>query len=150
MADKLPLASVTTKPLLLVVAVGLIDRPRQKILLAERPPHKKWAGKWEFPGGKIEANESPEQALIRECDEELGVQLSPTDLSPVTFISQDYGDFHLLMPFYLCWQWHGTASGREGQEIKWLALDELPKFPLLEGNLPLLPPLTAFCEKLFR
>ena len=139
--------TVRKMPLLLVVAVALIDRDGGKILLTQRPAHKQFAGQWEFPGGKMEANESPEHALIRECDEELGIKIDPANMAAISFISRSYDDFHLLMPFYAAWDWQGAVSGREGQNLRWLAPSELTDFPILEADFPLMPPLLAFCER---
>ncbi|MDI9350101.1 MAG: (deoxy)nucleoside triphosphate pyrophosphohydrolase [Candidatus Symbiobacter sp.] len=135
------------KPLLLVVAVGLIDRVTGKILVTQRPPHKKLAGQWEFPGGKIEAYESPESALIRECDEELGIKLDAAALQPVTFISHEYEEFHLLMPFYVGLDWAGVPSGREGQNLQWLSPDEMTALPLLAADIPVIKPLQEFLRE---
>jgi len=126
----------------LVVAAALID-PDGRVLIAERPPGKAMAGLWEFPGGKIEAGETPETALIRELDEELGITVKPHCLAPFTFASHSYSKFHLLMPFYLCRRWEGTPQPREHSAIKWVRPRELianpDTFPMPPADLPLLP-----------
>ena len=99
--------------LLLVVACALVD-PDNRILIAQRPEGKSLAGLWEFPGGKVDAGESPEAALIRELREELGVETKEACLAPLTFASHAYDDFHLLMPLYICRRWQGVPQSREG------------------------------------
>jgi len=123
---------------LLVVAAVLIDR-EQRVLLARRPPGKPMAGLWEFPGGKVEPHESPEQALIRELDEELGVDISSGCIAPFTFVSENVGGRHLLMPLYLCTRWRRQPVPREGQELAWVSVDELNRFPMPAPDRPLIP-----------
>lgn len=127
--------------LVLVAAVALVKDRR--VLLAQRPAGKSLAGLWEFPGGKIELGESPEVALIRELDEELGITASSQSLSPLAFASHSYPDFHLLMPLYLCRDWQGTPHGREGQAIEWADINSLDDYPMPPADLPLLPSLRA-------
>jgi len=106
---------------LLVAAAALVN-PNNEVLLAQRPEGKRLAGKWEFPGGKVEADESPEAALVRELHEELGIGVAPADLEPFWFLSHDYVaefNFHLLMPVYLCQRWQGTPHAREHSAIAW-------------------------------
>src|SRR5436309_8817804 len=103
----------------LVAAVALID-PDGRVLLAERPAGKHLAGLWEFPGGKVHPGETPEAALIRELDEELGIDVVASCLAPFTFASHAYPEFHLLMPLYVCRKWSGIAMAREGQQLKWV------------------------------
>ena len=122
----------------LVVAVALID-PDGRILLSKRPEGKTLAGLWEFPGGKVEASERPEQALIRELREELGINVEQSCLAPLTFASHSYEDFHLLMPLYVCRRWKGIAQGLEGQEIKWVRAKSLRDYPMPPADLPLIP-----------
>jgi 8-oxo-dGTP diphosphatase len=124
--------------LILVVACALIDADK-RILMAQRPQGKALAGLWEFPGGKIESGERPEQALIRELYEELGVVVEEPCLAPLTFASHAYADFHLLMPLYVCRRWQGVAQGRENQQLKWVAVQELAKLPMPAADVPLLP-----------
>jgi 8-oxo-dGTP diphosphatase len=126
--------------LLLVVAVALVD-PDGRVLLSQRPPGKQLAGLWEFPGGKLEPEERPEAALIRELDEELGITVEEPCLAPLTFASHAYPDFHLLMPLYICRRWKGIANGREGQALKWVRPKELRDYPMPPADAPLIPAL---------
>lgn len=123
---------------LLVVAAALINH-EGKILLARRPEGKPLAGLWEFPGGKIEPHESPEQALVRELDEELGIDLKGSCFSPFTFVSADVGKFHLLMPLYVVRRWRGQPSGKEGQELAWVEAKDLNNYPMPAPDVPLVP-----------
>jgi 8-oxo-dGTP diphosphatase len=123
---------------LLVSAVALID-PEGRILLAQRPPGKSLAGLWEFPGGKVEPGETPEQALIRELQEELGIDTQVSCLAPLTFASHSYPDFHLLMPLFACRRWQGIPSPREGQTLAWVRPDRLRDYPMPPADLPLIP-----------
>jgi 8-oxo-dGTP diphosphatase len=129
-------------PVTLVVAAALID-PDGRVLIAQRPSHKAMAGLWEFPGGKIEPGETPEVALIRELDEELGITVKPACLAPFSFASHGYAKFHLLMPLYLCRRWEGTPRPREHTAIKWVRPRDLiangHAFPMPAADLPLLP-----------
>ena len=122
----------------LVSAVALIDADG-RILLAKRPEGKSLAGLWEFPGGKVEEGERPEQALIRELKEELGIDVEQSCLAPLTFASHAYEDFHLLMPLYVCRRWKGLAQGLEGQELKWVRAKDLRNYPMPPADLPLIP-----------
>ncbi|MDB5622482.1 MAG: pyrophosphohydrolase, partial [Devosia sp.] len=106
-------------PLLLVVACALVDADR-RVLIAQRPQGKSLAGLWEFPGGKLEAGESPEAALIRELDEELGISTKRACLAPLSFASHAYENFHLLMPLYVCRKWQGQPQAREHAALKWV------------------------------
>lgn len=128
---------------LLVVAAGLLDS-QHRILLSQRPPGKPFAGAWEFPGGKVEKGESPEHSLQRELLEELGLFIELKSLMPFQFVSHAYTDFHLLMPLYLCRQWEGQPEAREGQSLRWVSVFDLPNFPLLEADKPLIPSLISF------
>ncbi len=134
--------SDNAKSVILVVAAALVD-PEGRVLIAQRPPGKTMAGLWEFPGGKIETGETPEQALIRELEEELGILVKEPCLAPFTFASHAYADFHLLMPLYLCRRWEGVPHPREHVAIKWVRPRELISdpgaFPLPAADLPLLP-----------
>src|SRR5579859_4355348 len=107
------------RSVLLVAAVALVDIDG-RVLLAQRPPGKAMAGLWEFPGGKIDAGETPEAALIRELAEELGIDVEASCLAPFTFASHAYADFHLLMPLYVCRRWQGMVTPREGQRLAWV------------------------------
>ncbi len=124
--------------LLLVAAVALID-PDNRILIAQRPPGKPMAGLWEFPGGKVEAGERPEETLIREVREELGIAVKEPCLAPLTFASHAYPDFHLLMPLYVCRRWDGWVQAREGQALKWVRPHELRRYPMPAADEPLIP-----------
>lgn len=97
------------------------------------------AGLWEFPGGKVEANETPEVALIRELQEELGIDTWESCLAPLTFASHSYDDFHLLMPLFACRKWKGTPQGREGQTLKWVTASKLRDYPMPAADIPLIP-----------
>ncbi len=124
--------------LLLVVAVALIDADG-RVLLSQRPEGKALAGLWEFPGGKLEEGERPEEALIRELKEELGITVEEPCLAPLTFASHAYADFHLLMPLYICRRWSGQAAGREGQALKWVWPKDLRLYPMPPADTPLIP-----------
>ena len=128
--------------ILLVAACALVDADG-RILLAERPAGKPMAGLWEFPGGKVHEGERPEETLIRELNEELGIVVKEACLAPLTFASHSYADFHLLMPLYVCRRWDGTPVPRIHQAIKWIRPRELisnpSAFPMPAADLPLLP-----------
>jgi len=124
--------------MVLVAAVALIDA-EGRVLLARRPPGKPMAGLWEFPGGKVDPGETPEAALIRELDEELGIQTWNSCLAPLTFASHAYESFHLLMPLFACRRWQGVPQPREGQELAWVRATDLTRFPMPEADLPLVP-----------
>jgi 8-oxo-dGTP diphosphatase len=122
--------------LLLVAAVVLLDE-EGRVLLAQRPQGKSLAGLWEFPGGKIEAGERPEAALVRELREELGIDVKPTDLKPITFASHGYDDFHLLMPLWKASKWTGRLEAKEGQALVWAAIDSLDDYEMPPADIPL-------------
>ncbi|MDE3175099.1 MAG: (deoxy)nucleoside triphosphate pyrophosphohydrolase [Pseudomonadota bacterium] len=124
--------------LTLVVAVALVDADN-RVLIAQRPEGKQLAGLWEFPGGKIEPGERPEEAAVREMREELGVEVRPPCLAPLTFASHAYDDFHLLMPLYVCRKWQGFAQPREGQALKWVLPKALRDYPMPPADAPLIP-----------
>jgi len=122
--------------ILLVVAAALVNS-KNEILLAERPPGKRLAGKWEFPGGKVEAGESPEAALVRELQEELGIDVAAEDLEPFWFLSHDYTQefgFHLLMPVYLLRRWQGAPEPKEHTAIQWKRPENMHELPLIEAD----------------
>jgi 8-oxo-dGTP diphosphatase len=124
--------------LLLVAAVALIDADA-RVLIAQRPEGKQLAGLWEFPGGKVEAGERPEETLIRELHEELGIAVQEPCLAPLTFASHAYERFHLLMPLYACRRWDGFAQPREGQALKWVRPRDLASYPMPPADEPLIP-----------
>jgi 8-oxo-dGTP diphosphatase len=124
--------------LVLVAAVALIDADG-RVLLAQRPEGKSMAGLWEFPGGKVEAGETPEAALIRELHEELGIDTWASCLAPLSFASHAYPDFHLLMPLFACRKWQGAPAPREHQALKWVRPAELRDYPMPPADLPLIP-----------
>jgi 8-oxo-dGTP diphosphatase len=126
--------------LLLVVAAALIDADH-RVLVAQRPQGKQLGGLWEFPGGKVDPGERPEQALIRELREELGIEVKAPCLAPLTFASHAYDDFHLLMPLYACRRWEGTVVSRESQALKWLDPRRLRELPMPPADTPLIPAL---------
>ena len=125
-------------PLVLVAACVLLDADG-RILIAKRPPGRPLAGLWEFPGGKVEQNEAPEPALIRELAEELGIEVKEACLAPLTFASYAYPDFHLLMPLYICRRYEGIARGLEGQAVKWVRTKDLRDYPMPAADEPLVP-----------
>ena len=127
--------------LTLVVAVALVDSD-DRVLIAQRPEGKQLAGLWEFPGGKLEAGERPEEALIRELREELGIEVKAPCLAPLTFASHAYDDFHLLMPLYICRRWEGDVIAREGQTLAWVRANKLRDYPMPAADIPLIPHLT--------
>lgn len=122
----------------LVSAVALIDADG-RVLLARRPDGKSMAGLWEFPGGKVEPGETPEIALIRELEEELGINTWASCLAPLTFASHTYETFHLLMPLFACRKWDGTPASREGQALRWVRPKDLRDYPMPPADLPLIP-----------
>jgi len=123
---------------ILVAAVALVDADG-RILITQRPAGKPMAGLWEFPGGKFEPDESPEDCLIRELHEELGITVKSECLAPLTFASFRYPDFHLLMPLWVCRRWTGTPAGREGQMLKWVRPMQLRDYPMPPADEPLVP-----------
>ncbi|MCB1540848.1 MAG: (deoxy)nucleoside triphosphate pyrophosphohydrolase [Rhodoblastus sp.] len=123
---------------MLVVACALVDQDN-RVLIAQRPPGKKLEGLWEFPGGKLDPGERPEEALIRELREELSIEAKAPCLAPLTFASHAYDDFHLLMPLYICRRWEGFVRPREGQAIKWVRPRDLRNWPMPPADEPLIP-----------
>ena len=122
----------------LVSAVALIDRDG-RVLIAQRPEGKSMAGLWEFPGGKVEIGETPEVALIRELQEELGIDTWASCLAPLTFASHSYEGFHLLMPLFACRKWDGIPKPREGQVLAWVHAEGLASYPMPAADIPLIP-----------
>ena len=135
---------MSDKPLLLVVACALVDTDR-RVLIAQRPEGKSMAGLWEFPGGKVEAGETPEAALIRELSEELGIETKQACLAPLSFVSHAYESIHLLMPLYVCRKWQGTPQAREQQALKWVRPQALRDYPMPPADEPLI---AALCDLL--
>ena len=129
-------AAEGTRPIVLVAAVALIDADG-RVLLAQRPEGKPMAGLWEFPGGKVHEGETPETALIRELEEELGIDVVASCLAPFTFASHAYPEFHLLMPLYVCRKWSGLVTAREGQQLKWVRPARLGDYPMPPADKPL-------------
>ena len=126
----------------LVAACALIDADG-RVLIAERPSGKSMAGLWEFPGGKVDPGERPEDALIRELKEELGIVVNEACLAPLTFASHTYEDFHLLMPLYVCRRWEGMVTAREGQKLAWVRPNRLKEYPMPPADVPLISHLTT-------
>ncbi|MFN3075941.1 MAG: (deoxy)nucleoside triphosphate pyrophosphohydrolase [Alphaproteobacteria bacterium] len=123
-------------PLVLVVAVAMLDAD-DRVLLTERPAGKALAGLWEFPGGKVKSDETPEAALVREMEEELGVDVRESCLAPLTFASHAYDGFHLLMPLYVCRTWKGRPSPREGQRLAWVSMGKIGNYAMPPADIPL-------------
>jgi 8-oxo-dGTP diphosphatase len=126
----------------LVAACALIDADG-RVLIAERPSGKSMAGLWEFPGGKVDPGERPEDALIRELKEELGIVVNEACLAPLTFASHTYEDFHLLMPLYVCRRWEGVVRAHEGQKLAWVRPNRLKEYPMPPADVPLISHLTT-------
>lgn len=124
--------------LILVIACALVDADN-RVLIAQRPQGKALAGLWEFPGGKSEPGERPEQTLICELQEEIGISVKEACLAPLTFASYAYDDFHLLMPLYICRRWDGAALPREGQTLAWVRANRLRDYPMPPADIPLIP-----------
>lgn len=123
--------------IVLVSAVALIDKDG-RVLIAQRPEGKSMAGLWEFPGGKIEPNETPEAALVRELNEELGIETWNSCLAPLTFASHSYDDFHLVMPLFVCRKWTGIVQPKEGQTLKWVDAKALKDYPMPAADIPII------------
>lgn len=127
---------MSEKPLLLVAAAALIDTDG-RVLICQRPEGKQLAGLWEFPGGKVETGETPETCLIRELDEELGIQVTNACLAPFVFASHGYESFHLLMPLYLCRRWSGFVTAKEHKALAWVKPNDLRNYPMPPADAPL-------------
>lgn len=128
---------MTAKPLLLVAACALVDVDG-RVLICQRPEGKSLAGLWEFPGGKVEAGETPEACLIRELKEELDITVPPPCLAPFVFASHEYDDFHLLMPLYLCRRWEGQVRAMHHAALAWVKPVKLAEYPMPPADAPLL------------
>ncbi len=129
---------MTDRPIILVAACALVDADG-RVLIAQRPQGKSMAGLWEFPGGKVEASETPEDTVIRELEEELGIVTQTDCLAPLTFASHAYDDFHLLMPLYVCRRYQGVPQPREGQALKWVRPQAMRDYPMPPADEPLIP-----------
>jgi len=123
---------------MLVVAAALVDADG-RVLLAQRPKGKQFEDLWEFPGGKVDAGEQPEEALIRELREELGIEVKAACLAPLTFASHSYDAFHLLMPLYICRRWDGFVQPLDGQTLKWVRPKDMRAYPMPPADEPLIP-----------
>lgn len=130
--------TIAGKRLLLVAACALVDADG-RVLLAQRPQGKQLAGLWEFPGGKVEPGETPEQCIIRELHEEIGIETDIPCLAPLTFASHSYDEFHLLMPLFVCRRFRGIAQPREGQALKWVRPKQMRDYPMPPADAPLIP-----------
>ena len=124
--------------IVLVSAVALVD-PDGLVLLSQRPKEKEMGGFWEFPGGKVEKGETPEEALIRELKEELGILIWDSCLAPLTFASHDYTNFHLLMRLFICRRWEGTPAPKEGQNLKWVHPIDMKNYKMPPADIPIIP-----------
>jgi 8-oxo-dGTP diphosphatase len=130
--------NATGKRLLLVAACALVDTDG-RVLIAQRPQGKQLAGLWEFPGGKVEPGETPEECLVRELREEIGIETKIACLAPLTFASHSYDDFHLLMPLYVCRRFEGIPMPKEGQTLKWVRPRQMRDYPMPPADAPLIP-----------
>ncbi|MCB1581355.1 MAG: (deoxy)nucleoside triphosphate pyrophosphohydrolase [Rhodospirillales bacterium] len=135
-ALKLPKPTLPNLPIILVTAAALIN-PRGEIFIARRPEGKPMAGLWEFPGGKVDEGETPEFALMRELEEELGIETRPTCYHPIAFASHSYDDFHLLMPLFACRKWRGDITLNEHQDGAWVKPVDMLDYPMPAADLPL-------------
>ncbi|MGC0051654.1 8-oxo-dGTP diphosphatase MutT [Brucella pituitosa] len=132
------MSETKSRRIVLVAACALVDADG-RVLLAQRPEGKSLAGLWEFPGGKVEQGETPEETLIRELQEEVGITTKVACLAPLTFASHTYDDFHLLMPLYVCRRFEGVAQGLEGQSLKWVRPKDMRDYPMPPADEPLIP-----------
>ena len=127
---------IVPKPIVLVAACALVDVDG-RVLIGKRPAGKQLAGLWEFPGGKVEAGETPEACLIRELNEELGITVAHACLAPFVFASHSYESFHLLMPLYLCRRWEGLVTAREHEALAWVKPADFADYPMPPADAPL-------------
>ena len=123
------------------VAVGVILNDARQILITRRAPGSHQGGLWEFPGGKVEAGESLEQALSRELQEELGIVVGRT--SPLLQVEHDYGDKVVLLDVCVVWEFSGRARGEEGQAMAWVVLADLANYEFPVANKPIISAITA-------
>lgn len=137
------------KKVVYVSAVALVNDAGY-ILLAQRPEGRSMAGLWEFPGGKIEDGETPEETLVRELKEELGIDVSIKNLTPLTFASHDYEGFHLFMPVFVCTAWNGKVMPMEGQACAWVLARDLAQYPMPPADLPLVPHIQGYIEHVYK
>ena len=138
---------MTTHVRLLLVAAAVLLDGEGRVLLAQRPQGKSLAGLWEFPGGKIDAGERPEDALARELHEELGIVVKTSDLIPTGFASHAYDDFHLLMPLWRTHIWQGEPHACEGQKLAWVHIDALSEYPMPPADIPLITALKVLSQQ---
>ena len=130
------------------VAAGVLEQEDGSVFLVQRPLHKEMGGLWEIPGGKVEAGETPEETLVRELKEELGIQVSTKDLTPLTFVSHSYKKFHLVMLVFLCKKWAGTITLHENQEkFEWVQPSELNNYLMPDADKPLIETLQEIQRK---
>ncbi len=122
--------------IVLVVAAALMDADN-RILIARRPEGASLVGLWEFPGGKINAGETPEMALVRELEEELGIEADPASFTAAGFASHQYPDFHLLMPLFICRSWQGEIEAKEHSALEWVSVHDLDNYPMPPADVPL-------------
>ena len=137
-----PKPSMPTLPTVFVAAAAILDR-KKRVLVAQRPAGKPMAGLWEFPGGKIDAGELPEYALMRELEEELGIETRPCCMSAVGFASHTYEKFHLLMPLFAIRVWKGDPVAKDGQVLKWVDIVDLYTLDMPDADKPLIHQLEA-------
>lgn len=130
-------------PIVLVAAAALVD-PTGRVLLAQRPEGKSMAGLWEFPGGKVHEGETPEFALMRELEEELGIESRPGCYTPLAFASHSYDEFHLLMPLFVCRMWRGVPRAKEHKALKWVRPHDMLEYPMPEADIPLVSALRDY------
>jgi 8-oxo-dGTP diphosphatase len=132
-------------PTMTVVAAALCGADG-RILLQRRAPGRAMAGLWEFPGGKVEAGEGPEAALVRELAEELGIEVSPLHLEPACFASAPLGDRHMILLLFLCRRWKGEPRPLDAAELRWLRPSEMEPDEMPPADRPLVGWLARMVE----